>query len=337
MQSLKCWLVVSVAVCALSVRGQDSEAQAKAREALEKKLNELQGQPAAQAPATKPVAKPPPAKSSPAKPTPNSVQAQSVPPATINAPPAVDAAAIEKARAAMRDKMNTLQPVATEVPPPAPAPKITVPPPAEPPAVAAPTPPLVTAPVAAAAAAAAVATPSAVNSPPTTPPNMPDLPPASDPEAIAKAREALRQKMNELQGGQPAPGAQPPAPPAAPAPAVPPAAPATASAVAVQPPSTPDLTAPPEADPAAIAKAREAMRLKMQTMGSEPVAASETVSMRPRKVSQNGMNFPPMSAPPTGISAAKEQRLQQLLQQYRADLVSPEQYQAYRAKILAEP
>jgi hypothetical protein len=92
------------------------------------------------------------------------------------------------------------------------------------------------------------------------------------------------------------------------------------------------LTAPPEADPAAIAKAREAMRMKMQTMGPE----TEMASMHPGKATM-GMNFPPLQAPPLGISAAKEQRLQELLQQYRADLISPEQYQASRAKILAEP
>jgi hypothetical protein len=163
---------------------------------------------------------------------------------------------------------------------------------------------------------------------------MPDLPPPSDPEAIAKAREALRQKMNELQAGQPTPAAQPPpAPPAPPAPAVPAVPAATASTTAIQPPSTPELTAPPEADPAAIEKAREAMRTRMQTLGPE----TEMVSMHPGKATQMGMNFPPLQAPPLGISDAKELRLRELLQQYRSDLISPEQYQASRAKILAEP
>jgi len=321
MQSLKCWVAVGVMARVISVRGDDTDAQTKAREALEKKLNELQSQPATQPTPAKPVAQPPPAKPSSAKQAPSSsVPAPAVPPSTFNAPPAADAAAIEKARAAMREKMNT--PVATEVPPPATAPKITVQPPAEPAPAAAPAPP----PVA-----------SVVSSPTPPPPAMPDLPPQSDPEAIAKAREALRQKMNELQAGQPAaPPQPPPAPPvpAAPAaPAVPAAQAPTASAAAVQPPSTPDLTAPPEADPAAIAKAREAMRLKMQTLGPE----TEMVSTYSHKGTQVGMNFPPLAAPPLGISAAKEQRLQELLQQYQADLISPEQYQTSRAKILAEP
>jgi len=341
MQSLKCWVAVGVMARVISVRGDDTDAQTKAREALEKKLNELQSQPATQPTPAKPVAQPPPAKPSSAKQAPSSsVPAPAVPPSTFNAPPAADAAAIEKARAAMREKMNT--PVATEVPPPATAPKITVQPPAEPAPAAAPAPPPVATPppatpppVVAAPAAAAAA--SVVSSPTPPPPAMPDLPPQSDPEAIAKAREALRQKMNELQAGQPAaPPQPPPAPPvpAAPAaPAVPAAQAPTASAAAVQPPSTPDLTAPPEADPAAIAKAREAMRLKMQTLGPE----TEMVSTYSHKGTQVGMNFPPLAAPPLGISAAKEQRLQELLQQYQADLISPEQYQTSRAKILAEP
>ena len=346
MQSLKCWLAVGVAVCALSVRGDDTEAQAKAREALQQKLNELQGQSAAQPAPAKSATKPPPAKPAPAKQAPKAAEAPAVPASTFTTPPTNDAAAIEKARAAMREKMNTLQPVATEVPPPAPAPKITVQPPAEPaaapaatstpPPVAAP-PPVAPPPVVAAPAAVVTSSVVSSSSPPAATPAMPDLPPPSDPDAIAKAREALRQKMNELQAGQPTPATQPPAtPPSAPAPAVPAAPPATASATAIQPPSTPELTAPPEADPAAIAKAREAMRLKMQAMGPEPMAANALVSTRPGKT-QTGMNFPAMSAPPLGISATKEQRLQQLLQQYRSDLISPEQYQAGRAKILAEP
>jgi hypothetical protein len=74
------------------------------------------------------------------------------------------------------------------------------------------------------------------------------------------------------------------------------------------------------------------MRMQMQTMPAEPqtVAAAS-----PGK--EAGLNFPPLQSPPLPISAAKEQRLHQLLEQYRADLLSPEQYHAARAKILAEP
>jgi hypothetical protein len=46
--------------------------------------------------------------------------------------------------------------------------------------------------------------------------------------------------------------------------------------------------------------------------------------------------FPPLEPPPPAVSAVKQQRLDNLLQRYKADLVTPEQYQSERAKILAE-
>jgi hypothetical protein len=45
----------------------------------------------------------------------------------------------------------------------------------------------------------------------------------------------------------------------------------------------------------------------------------------------------PLESPPLPISAEKEQRLQELLKKYKADQITPEQYQTERAKILAEP
>jgi len=49
------------------------------------------------------------------------------------------------------------------------------------------------------------------------------------------------------------------------------------------------------------------------------------------------LNFPQLRGPALPVSAEKEQRLRNLLQQYKLDLISPEQYQSARAKILAEP
>jgi hypothetical protein len=71
----------------------------------------------------------------------------------------------------------------------------------------------------------------------------------------------------------------------------------------------------------------------MQSMPAESASASE---MAPR-TARAGLNFPPMASPPLPINASKEQRLRELLQQYKADLISPEQYHAARAKILSEP
>jgi hypothetical protein len=45
----------------------------------------------------------------------------------------------------------------------------------------------------------------------------------------------------------------------------------------------------------------------------------------------------PIETPPLPISADKEQRLKELLQKYRTEEITPEQYHKERAKILAEP
>lgn len=46
-------------------------------------------------------------------------------------------------------------------------------------------------------------------------------------------------------------------------------------------------------------------------------------------------NFLPLEGPPLPISSDQQQRLSELLQRYKADQVTPEQYQTERAKILA--
>jgi hypothetical protein len=85
----------------------------------------------------------------------------------------------------------------------------------------------------------------------------------------------------------------------------------------------------PKADADTIAKAREALR---QRMGS--ITYAEPTS---RGGNSAAMNFPPLEGPPLGISSTKQQRLHELLERYKADQVTPEQYQAERAKILAGP
>ena len=47
--------------------------------------------------------------------------------------------------------------------------------------------------------------------------------------------------------------------------------------------------------------------------------------------------FKPIERPPLTISEDKAQRLSELLQRYRADQITPAQYQTERARILAEP
>jgi hypothetical protein len=44
-----------------------------------------------------------------------------------------------------------------------------------------------------------------------------------------------------------------------------------------------------------------------------------------------------LEGPPLPISSEKQQRLRELLERYKVDQVTPEQYQVERAKILAGP
>ena len=157
------------------------------------------------------------------------------------------------------------------------------------------------------------------------PPESPAAAPA-DAEALAKARDAMREKMGQLQtnqAGSPAPGFQPP-----PIMAEPP------------PPSAP--TPLPSADAEAVAKAREAERQQMESVVAQtpPETAAGPLAMQPnppRRSEFPSLNFPPLQGPPPPISPAKQKQLDGLLQLYRADQITPEQYQAQRAKILGEP
>jgi uncharacterized protein YnzC (UPF0291/DUF896 family) len=85
----------------------------------------------------------------------------------------------------------------------------------------------------------------------------------------------------------------------------------------------------PKADSESIAKARESVRQRMQSITyADPTSSAGN---------SPSMNFPPLEGPPLPISSDKYQRLNELLQRYKADQVTPEQYQVERAKILAGP
>jgi hypothetical protein len=165
----------------------------------------------------------------------------------------------------------------------------------------------------------------------------------------------MRQKMQETPAALPAataPLAAGAAATAAPAPAPAPAAPPPV--VIIPPPSTSTTSSQPT-DSASIAKAREAVRYRNSQQGevvpnADPVAiakAREAVRQRvgtmtyvdpsARSGDSSLSNFPPLEGPALPISYEKQQRLAQLLDRYKADQVTPEQYQAERAKILAAP
>jgi hypothetical protein len=87
-----------------------------------------------------------------------------------------------------------------------------------------------------------------------------------------------------------------------------------------------------EAKKKADAKARKEAEAKAKAEKGKP---SQTAADAP--VVKKGTPVKPLESPPLPISADKDQRLQELLKKYRADQLTPEQYQAERAKILAEP
>lgn len=171
-----------------------------------------------------------------------------------------------------------------------------------------------------------------------------------DSDAQAKAREALRKKMAELDAQ---PVSEAPAPPAPPPVAQPkpepapksaaqpkPAKPAPEPASASQAPLFSDPASPPagtpQATPEQIERSRESVRQKIVELGEQDQA---TVSQPKSKVrpAPAAIVFDPIPAPPSTLPASKEARLAELLKQYQADTLTPEQYHKERAKILAEP
>ncbi|HOX55379.1 MAG TPA: hypothetical protein P5205_01430 [Candidatus Paceibacterota bacterium] len=323
MQISKSFLVVCAAMYCVAVvplRAADTEAQIKAREALEKKFNELQSQP----------------------------------PAAMPAP-----------RATIPQTQTQPAPVVVPAPAPQPAPTVTAPvmepsvggrtiPPAQwaPPPVRRPR----------TSRSASQAAPAPVVAPAVAPATTPVLvaPTPMDSQSIARAREVLRQKMAELQAQpgtatpQPVIAAPPPAavtvpaPAMAPPPVVQPVAPAVqpvpaATIPAVQPAATPMLAAPTPADPTLLAKAQEALDLKMKELAAHPpveptapASSTQKVTKRPT-AEQILQSFPPLQGPPPAVATAKQQRLDELLAKYKADQITPEEYHQQRARILAEP
>ena len=82
-----------------------------------------------------------------------------------------------------------------------------------------------------------------------------------------------------------------------------------------------------------MTKAVDAMRATMQELPPDIEAPPAQLGKSQKVV----LNFPPLPAPPSPVSVEKQQKLNSLLQRYKVDLISPEQYQEQRAKILAGP
>jgi hypothetical protein len=158
---------------------------------------------------------------------------------------------------------------------------------------------------------------------------------AEDNPAQAAARIALAKQLFDMnaQAGTNAPAtssdsststhAMASAPAPAPAPV---AAPAPA-------PASPAPSAP-------ASKRDDAEKAALSTAMTTPATSSTTNSA----AAAAALNYPgkdlglkPVSAPPLPISTAKQQRLQALLDKYKADQLTPDEYHQQRAAILAEP
>lgn len=227
-----------------------------------------------------------------------------------------------RARQALEEKMNQLdaQPGPTNAAPPAAEPA--KPKPAATKPVVKPQPPA-QAPAPQAQKKAPPATPATTSQPQK---QIPSTQPAAQPAPIVKSAPST-----------PAPAAKP-APPAAP----------TYSSVPVT--GTADTQTSTKLDAALNTK-------MMQTEPAPAVSNPQAETSKPwtqpytaapqRPVAQTQMQMPPtkapaqtvltMPAPPTGLSATKQEKLDHLLQLYRADQITPEEYHDQRAKILAEP
>jgi hypothetical protein len=159
-------------------------------------------------------------------------------------------------------------------------------------------------------AATTSVSPAPVSSPPasgvfsTPPPGSGQM--SADSEAIAKARATLRQKMAELDAQ---------------------AAQANTVAAAPKPVSKSKSSAAPA-----------------KVITTETTPAAEKTELKPKEAAKptppkvmSARGLPPIESPAPTISAAKQQQLQELLQLYQADKISPRDYHDQRAKILAEP
>lgn len=336
-----------------ALRAYDNESQIRARQALEEKMNQLQT-PAAQ---TNPPATPAPSA--------NDTQAQAQPTPAPQAPalkpvPAVttDPGTQQKLQDALDQKMNEAAPAqaapaapataATTNSEPAPAPKKKkarahkpAPAPAAPvQAQAAPENPPAQPPPAAAPEISQPATPT---------PAVPATTITTDTATQEQLQRALDEKMQQQKSSTTVAAPTAPAAPAAPqyaplnTPGTPPeqAQQAPAEQTQQQAPAQENNNFAPIAPSEQNPNNTKMQQALQQKMNQAPAATANAPTMSPGKGRNNmapqpAMNLPTLQGPPTGLSAEKQQKLDAILQQYRADQLTPEQYHEQRAKILEE-
>ena len=151
--------------------------------------------------------------------------------------------------------------------------------------------------------------------------------PSNDDATNQKLQEALRQKMQQtpVESTTPAVASQMPA--KAPRPTA--AQPASSANYATQPMSTPA--------PAATYAPMPTASASHPNLPEQPTPQPAPVTSKNQPPTPPSVSLPALQGPATGLSSTKEQKLNELLNQYRADQITPQQYHEQRAKILAEP
>jgi len=185
---------------------------------------------------------------------------------------------------------------------------------------------------------------------------------SADSDVQAKAREALRQKIAETPVQESAPSAVTPAEAPKKAAVKKPAKTAAPAAVAAAPAAqTAEVVVPIQPmDAGTEDKARQALHQKMQELSTQDVAVKpaparpeKTTAEAPAKRTQTvaaakpasksnkyefmDPNAVPASTAGVAVANTKEGKLAELLRLYMADQITPVEYHAQRAKILAAP
>ncbi len=97
-----------------------------------------------------------------------------------------------------------------------------------------------------------------------------------------------------------------------------------------------DTTAPAETKPAAAAQTEKPAEAK-EAKPAEASTVSKTNAPAKKMTKPEPVKFAPIAGPASPLSEDKQQRLKDLLDQYKNDKITAEEYHNQRAKILAGP
>jgi hypothetical protein len=168
---------------------------------------------------------------------------------------------------------------------------------------------------------------------------------SGDNPAQAAARAALMEKMAELD----ATNTQPPAiivtpsgatleKPISPAIQTPPPAPTLPESQMASTDNESEMKANADEQKAALlAEGKKTAEAAAQAEAEAKAKAQQVAKAQKAAAKTGDLGLTPIEAPPLPISAAKQEQLQAILEKYKADQISPAEYQTQRAAILAQP